>query len=166
MEVPPVIAVLRPIAVMACGLAAALLVSCSSAEKPADTPSDQSTPAAPASSAAPQAPLPPAPMSDEDQIREALKASQDAYNTQNWDAYLEMLCPVQRAKFTGEIMNMVKKGRAENGLSFMTVTSVAIDGDTAKATVEASNEVLGTQTLTLPLERSDGWKLCVKDGTV
>ena len=155
-------AVLRPVAAAACGLVAALLVSCSGSDKPADQPSAASSTGAPASAT----PLAPEPMSDADQIRESLKASQDAYNTQNWDAYLEMLCPVQRAKFTGEIMNMVKKGRAENGLSFMTVTNVTIDGDTAKATVEASNEIMGTQTLTLPLERSDGWKLCVKDGTV
>lgn len=150
------------VTLVVCGLTAALVVSCSGSEQPAGQSTGASSSASSVST--PVLPPPPAPLSDEDQVRDTLLATADAYNTQNWDAYLELLCPEQRAKFTGQIMDSVKKTRAQNGLSYMKVQKVTIDGDTAKATVEASNEVLGTQTLTMPLERSDGWKLCVKDG--
>jgi uncharacterized lipoprotein len=153
----------QPVVALVC--TALLLAACSSTSEPAAPSDGAAATSATSSSAAPVAPPPPpAPLSDEDQIKESLQAVQDAFNTQNWDAYLEMMCPVQRAKFTGNIMEMVKKTRLENGRSTMKVVSVVVSGDTAKATVEATNETAGTMNLVMPLERSDGWKLCVKDG--
>lgn len=156
----------RPVVAVACCLAAALLVSCSGSEPPPAESNSASTSAASSSSAAAAAPLPPAPapMSDEEQVAEALQIVQDAYNTQNWEAYLEMMCPDQRAKFIGNVMEGVKTTRLQNGLTNVKVLNVTVDGDTAKARVEASNEVLGTQEITMPFERSDGWKLCVREG--
>jgi hypothetical protein len=65
-----------------------------------------------------------------------------------------------RAKFTGPVMDYVKKGRAESGLTQATITSVTIDGDSATAAMNASNEALGTRSVTLPLKLEDGWKIC------
>jgi hypothetical protein len=106
------------------------------------------------------APAPSAPATDEDQIRQTLMAFQDSYNTQNWDAYLELMCTAMRAKFTGTVMNYVKKGRAQNGVSTVKILSIAISGDTATANLEGHNEALGTSTATLPLKLEDGWKIC------
>lgn len=105
-------------------------------------------------------PPPPPPMSDEDQVREAVKTFQDAYNVENWDAYRQMMCPAMRDQFAGPVMEMVKKTRADNGLTNATVSGVEIDGDTATATIESHNEAVGQRSVTLPLERSDGWKIC------
>ena len=49
-------------------------------------------------------------------------AFQDAYNTQNWDAYLELMCPSWRAQYTGPIMDATKRTRADQGLTTITVT--------------------------------------------
>lgn len=158
----------RPAVTVAVALAATALVSCSGSESaaPESTQAASVSDSATSASAAPAAPPAPAPapLTDEDQVKEALQITQDAYNTQNWDAYLEMMCPDQRAKFTGNVMEMLKTTRQQNGLTNVKVLNVTIDGDTAKARVEASNEVLGTQEITMPFERSDGWKLCVREG--
>lgn len=157
----------KPFVALVCGVTALLIASCSSGEQPAAPTEAPQAASETSTSAPPVAPPPsPAPLSDEEQIKESLQASQDAYNTQNWDAYLEMMCPVQRAKFTSSVMDMVKKGRLETGMSYMKVLEVAVDGDTAKVRVEATNETSGTMNLNLPVERSDGWKLCVKDGNI
>jgi len=158
-----VIALPRLAAVIA---AAALLAACSSAEQPAPQASSSgaSAVAAPSSSPSPTPPPAPPPMSDKDQIVAALQAVADSYNTKNWDAYLEMQCPAMRAKFTGPIMEQLKLTRDKQGLSSFKVIDVTIDGESAKVKVEASNETLGTQTLTMPMERSDGWKLCAPNG--
>jgi hypothetical protein len=57
------------------------------------------------------------PPSAEDQVRQTVMAFQDAYNTQNWDAYTDLMCSAMRAQFTGPVMGYVKKGRAETGLT-------------------------------------------------
>lgn len=98
--------------------------------------------------------------SAEDQVRQTVTAFQDAYNTQNWTAYTELMCSAMRAKFTGPVMDYVKKGRAEAGLTHITITSVTISGDTATAAMNSSNEALGTRSVTLPLKLEDGWKIC------
>ena len=105
----------------------------------------------------------PAP-SDDDQVREAVAAFQDAYNTQNWDAYLELMCPSWRAQYTGPVMDSTKKTRVDQGLTTVTVTSVRIVGDEATATVDAQNELLGRKTLDFTLVREDGWRMCMPNG--
>ncbi|MEB3982145.1 nuclear transport factor 2 family protein [Mycobacterium sp. 663a-19] len=111
---------------------------------------------APAPTAAPVAPP-----SAEDQIRQTVMAFQDAYNTQNWDAYTDLMCSAMRAQFTGPVMNYVKKGRAETGLTTIkAITSVTITGNTATATMDAQNEALGSRSVSLPLKLEDGWKIC------
>ena len=62
--------------------------------------------------------------SDDDQVRETVMAFQQAYNTQNWDTYLELMCPSWRAQYTGPVMDMTKKTRIDQGLTTMTVNSV------------------------------------------
>lgn len=91
-------------------------------------------------------------------------AFQQAYNTQNWDAYLELMCPSWRAQYTGPVMEMTKKTRIDQGLTTMTVNSVQILGDEATATVDAQNELLGRKTLDLKLVREDGWRVCMPSG--
>ena len=102
--------------------------------------------------------------SDDDQVRETVMAFQQAYNTQNWDTYLELMCPSWRAQYTGPIMDMTKKTRIDQGLTTMTVNSVQIVGDEATATVDAQNEMLGRKTIELKLVRDDGWRVCMPSG--
>lgn len=153
--------------VIATVITTAVLAGCSSAQQPA-APSASSSgsaqAAAPSSASSPTLPPAPPPLSDKDQVVAALQAVADAYNTKNWDAYLEMQCPAMRAKFTGPVMEQLKATRDKNGLSSFKVIDVTINGDSAKLKVQASNEALGTQELTMPMERSDGWKICVING--
>lgn len=109
---------------------------------------------------APLTPPPPTTESAEDQIRQTVMAFQDAYNTQNWDAYTELMCAAMRVEFTGSVMDYLKKSRAQNGLTTVKITSVAITGDTATATMDAQNEALGSRSVSLPLKLEDGWKIC------
>ncbi|WP_108055409.1 nuclear transport factor 2 family protein [Mycolicibacterium sp. BK634] len=141
-------------------LAAAALVACSSGGQPVSqqTGAPTSATAAPATTVA--APPPPPP-SDEDQIKETVLAYQDAYNTQNWDAYADLLCTAMRQKFTGVVMEMLKKTRHDNGLTQVKSITPQVTGDTAVVTMDAENETMGTSTVQLPLKREDGWKICV-----
>ncbi|MEO8813849.1 MAG: nuclear transport factor 2 family protein [Mycobacterium sp.] len=144
-------------------VAAALITSCTSTT--AGRPVAQQTSTATASAPAPTSttatvPAPAGLVSDEDQVRQAIQAFQDAYNAQDWAAYRALMCPSMHDEFTGPAMAMLKKARAEQGTSRSTVTEVSIDGDHAIVTLDAHNEVLGSRTLTMPLVRSDGWKVC------
>lgn len=142
-------------------VAAALTVSCSGSTGGTAVPQRATTSAsAPANS--PIAPPPPtAALSEEDQVRETVMAFQDAYNTRNWDAYTELMCSSMRAKFTGPVMDYVKKGRADTGMTTIkAITSVLITGETATATMDSENEAMGSRSVTLPLKREDGWKIC------
>lgn len=120
------------------------------------------TTTAAAGSAPSSAPAPPTPttVSGQDQIRQTVTAFQDAYNTQNWQAYTELMCTAMRAQFTGPVMDYVKKGRTEAGLTQVTITSVTVTGDTATVAMNSTNEALGTRSVTLPLKLEDGWKIC------
>jgi hypothetical protein len=144
--------------------AAAMTASCSLVT--GGTPVAQhGSASAPASAAAPTnsaaTPAPPTPVSAEDQIRQTLMAFADAANTQNWDAYLELMCSAMRVKFTGPVMDYVKKGRAESGMTTIkAITSIVITGDTATARMDTENESLGTRSVTMPLKLEDGWKVC------
>jgi hypothetical protein len=100
-------------------------------------------------------------VSDEDQVRQTVKAFQDAANTENWDAYLELMCAPMRAKFTGTVMDYLKKDRERTGVTTATITSVSITGDNATVTMNSRNEALGSASVSLPLKREeDGWKIC------
>jgi hypothetical protein len=148
-----------------CGLAlaAAITASCSTVtggtaiSQHSGAPSSANATAPTNSVAAP--PPPPVP-SAEDQIRQTIFAFQDAYNTQNWDAYTELMCSAMRAEFTGPTMDYLKKGRAQNGLTTVTITSIVVTGATATAAMNAQNEALGSGSFTLPLKLEDGWKIC------
>ncbi len=125
------------------------------------TPALPHTSAPTSATAAPtNSPAPPAPPSDEDQIRQTVMAFQDAYNTQNWGAYTELMCSAMRAEFTGPTMDYLKKSRTQNGLTTVKITSVAISGDTATVAMDAQNEALGSASVSLPLKLEDGWKIC------
>lgn len=122
------------------------------------TPAPVAAPPAP-----PPATEPPPPPSDEDQIRQTVQAFQDAYNTQNWDAYKQQMCPAMRDQFTdGPVMDILKKTRADSGMTRAKVGAVHIDGDTATVILESQNEAAGNLAPTLPLQRTDGWKICVQ----
>ncbi|MEZ0350587.1 hypothetical protein [Mycobacterium sp. pR1184] len=148
----------------AIGVAAALATSCTTVTGGSALPQKTGTAASPTVAAPSGRPAPPAPSSSpsaEDQIRETLMAFQDAYNTQNWDAYLQLMCTAMRNQFSGTAMNYVKKGRAQNGVTTIkNISNIAITGNTADATFEGQNETLGTRTVSLPLKLEDGWKIC------
>ncbi|MCV7199029.1 Rv0361 family membrane protein [Mycobacterium angelicum] len=127
-----------------------------SAPAPAPAPGTRS---APTGSVA--VPLPPPPVTAEDQIRETLTVFQDAYNTQNWDAYLELMCSAMRAKFTGTTLDYVKKNRAATGITRIeSVTAISITGDTATVVFQGRNEAIGNRSITVRLKLEDGWKIC------
>ncbi|QUR69976.1 nuclear transport factor 2 family protein [Mycobacterium spongiae] len=103
-----------------------------------------------------------APPSDQDQVRAAIKAFQDAANSQNWDAYLAAMCPAMRATFTAPIMEQVKTNRAADGITIVTVLGVTITGDTAKADLDSTNELIGSMQVSMTLARTEeGWKICM-----
>jgi hypothetical protein len=140
----------------------ALGAACSRGEVPAreeTSASAQSTQsAAPATTTTAQVP-------DDDQlVREAVMTFQDAYNTQNWDAYLDAMCPSWAAQYTGPVMDLTKKTRVDQGLTTVKVMTVQVVGDEATATVDAQNEMLGRKTVELKLVRDDGWRVCMPNG--
>lgn len=143
--------------------ATGLAISCSHPTAgtaiPARTSASTTAPAATHTSAPAAAPTSTA-TSDEDQARQTVQAFNDAYNTQNWQAYTELMCTAMRAQFTGVVMDYVKKGRASNGPNTIKSMTIAITGDTASATINGANEALGPGTIKLPLKREDGWKVC------
>ncbi|AEF34065.1 MULTISPECIES: nuclear transport factor 2 family protein [Mycobacteriaceae] len=142
-----------------------LVTSCSSSLTAGTPVTEHSASPAPSAVAppSPPAPEPPPPPSDDDQIRQTVQAFQDAYNTQNWDAYKEQMCPAMRDQFTdGPVMDLLKKTRADGGLTRATVSAVDIDGDVATVTLDSQNEASGNLAPTLRLERGDGWKICVR----
>ena len=142
-------------------------VGCGSDAKPAQTTasSSSSSSASTTTAAAPPPSVLP-PTSDTDQIREAVTAFSDAYNTQNWAAYNELMCQRMREQFNGPAMDLLKKTRATNGLSqVIGVDDVVIDGVNATAKMDAQNEVLGRQTIEMKLAQDqDGWKVCMPAG--
>ena len=149
----------RLIAAAAVALAAAVVGSCTTSGTPTAQKSTTSSAGSATSASATAAPEPTA-KSDEDQVRDTIYAFQDAYNTENWDAYMQLLCNAMREQFTGAAMDMLKKGRKDNGLTQVISVKAKIDGDRATATMDAQNEVLGRQNVDLPLVREDGWKIC------
>ncbi|OBI45950.1 hypothetical protein A5707_22510 [Mycobacterium kyorinense] len=85
----------------------------------------------------------------------------DAYNTENWDAYTELMCAPMRARFTGTVMDYLKKDRTNTGVTTVSITSVSVDGDNAIVTMDSHNEALGSASASLPVKRDeDGWKIC------
>ncbi|MGH3525556.1 MAG: nuclear transport factor 2 family protein [Mycobacterium sp.] len=143
-------------------LVSALAVSCTTAGTPVAEPTTTPSATVPApTSATASAVPPPTVASDEDQIRQTMQAFQDAYNTENWAAYRELMCPSMREQFTGTVMDTLKKTRRDQGLTQATVNSATIDGDTAMVMIDFQNETLGEKELMWPFERSDGWKVCM-----
>jgi hypothetical protein len=153
----------RRAAAVAASMVVLLVASCSHSTGGTATPGHTSAPttaaAAPRTSAT-ATPTSSAPVSDEDQAKDTVKAFGDAYNSQNWEAYSELMCAAMRNQFTGVVMDYVKKGRVNNGPNTIKSVTVAIDGDTATATINGANEALGPGTIKLPLKREDGWKVC------
>jgi hypothetical protein len=138
-----------------------LVTSCGKDDAPAAESTQNASASSTATTAAPLPP-PPAPMSDEEQVRQAVRAFQDASNTQNWDAYLDAMCPAMRAQFTGPIMDSVKKNRASVGITTANVESVTFKGDKATAVLDATNELAGNMKVPIELARGDdGWAVCV-----
>jgi hypothetical protein len=153
------------LAVAAAATAAVLLTaSCSHSTGGTAAPGRSSAPttaAAPAPhTSAAAAPTTLAAESDEDQAKDTVKAFGDAYNSQNWEAYGELMCAAMRTQFTGVAMDYVKKGRVQNGPATIRSVSVSIDGDAATATIDGASEGLGPGKITMPLKREDGWKVC------
>jgi hypothetical protein len=153
---------------LAAGLAvliiAAAVAGCGSEPKPGQASSASSSSTSPgAVAASPAAPTPTPPASDEDQIRETVMAFQDAYNTQNWAAYNELMCAKMREQFSGPTMDRLKKFRADQGLTqIVGISDVVIDGVNATVKMDAQNELLGRQTVPLKLAQDpDGWKVCM-----
>jgi hypothetical protein len=150
------------------GLAlAATITACGSDATPAATKSPSSSASSSVSSTVAAAPSPPPPpLSDADQIRQTLTAFQDAFNTQNWTAYLELTCQPMREQFNGPAMDLLKKTRADNGIAqIVGVSDVVVDGVKATAKMDAQNAVLGRLTIDMKLAQDqDGWKVCMPAG--
>jgi hypothetical protein len=148
----------RVLAVLAATLVTvAVGAGCSRGTVPAAGETSEGSPQAAATATRTTVPA----LSDEDQVREAVLAFQDAYNTQNWDAYLELMCPSWAAQFTGPVMDTLKKGRSDSGMTSADVKSVRIVGDEATATIDSLNEMMGRKTVDLQLVREDGWRVCM-----
>jgi len=142
-------------------LAAVMLTSCARGQVQPAQQSSATSSAASTSTAAPATPsTSPTPVSDADQVRAAVLAFQDAYNTQKWDDYLAGMCTAWRAQMAPLIDN-VKKTRTDQGLTTITVTGVNVTGDSATATLDAQNELLGRKTIEMKLLRENGWKVCM-----
>jgi hypothetical protein len=144
--------------------AAVMTASCSSSTGGTAIPhgSQVSTPG-PASATRPSPPAAAptsAAVSDEDQVRQTVSAFNDAYNSQNWQAYAELMCVAMRNQFTGVVMDYVKKNRANTGANTIKSIAVTISGDSATASITGTNEAIGSGTISLPLKREDGWKVC------
>lgn len=139
-------------------LLAAVISACAREDSPAAQTSSSTT----SSASAPATTNPPAaaPKSDDEQIRDTVMAFQDAFNTQNWDAYLNLMCRAMRDQFTEPVMARLKTTRADQGLTQVISVTPKVNGDNATATLDAQNEVLGRQTVDIPLLREDGWKIC------
>ena len=58
------------------------------------------------------------------------------------------------------IMDYVKKNRANTGANTIKSIAVTINGDDATASITGTNEAVGSGTISLPLKREDGWKVC------
>ncbi|UZK92623.1 hypothetical protein OIO89_00535 (plasmid) [Mycobacterium ulcerans] len=55
-----------------------------------------------------------------------------------------------------------QKNRAADGLTTVTVLGVTITGDTAKADLDSTNELIGSMQVSMTLARTeDGWKICM-----
>jgi rhamnose utilization protein RhaD (predicted bifunctional aldolase and dehydrogenase) len=146
-------AALRRVAVGAAVLAVAVIAaSCSSSTGGTAVPQHSAT--------SKPAPASAAPVSDEDQVRQTVSAFNDAYNSQNWEAYTELMCVAMRNQFTGVVMDYVKKNRANTGANTIKSIAVTISGDSATASITGTNEAIGSGTISLPLKREDGWKVC------
>ena len=146
-------------------LTVGLLAACSTSTTAGTAVTERSSAPAPVAAppSAPAVATPPPPLSDEDQIRQTVQAFQDAYNTQNWDSYKQQMCPAMRDQFAdGRVMDILKKSRADGGMTAAKVSKVDITGDTAIVTLDSTNEALGNVHPTLPLQRGDGWKICVQ----
>jgi len=144
--------------------AAVVIASCSSSTGGTATPQRSATskpaPVSTSGTNPPAAPPAPAAVSDEDQVRQTVRAFNDAYNSQNWEAYTELMCVAMRNQFTGVVMDYVKKNRANTGANTIKSIAVTINGDTATASITGTNEAIGSGTITLPLKQEDGWKVC------
>lgn len=145
-------------------VATLLATSCSNSTGGTATP-QRSTPSTAASAStshanSPAAAPPSAAVSDEDQVRQTVNAFNDAYNSQNWEAYTELMCAAMRAQFAGVVMDYVKRNRANTGVNTIKSIAVTITGDTATANITGTNEAAGSGTITMPLKQEDGWKVC------
>lgn len=138
-------------------IAAAVVAGCTHATDGIATPARTLTPgnsaaAVPSTSTAP---------SDEDAAIATVKAFADSYNSQNWEAYVELMCAPMRAKFTGVVMDYLKKGRIQSGPTTASGITITINGDNATASFDSHNEAMGSRRVSIPLKREeDGWKVC------
>ena len=149
---------------VAVAVVAALVVAVAPAWSRGEAPAAEQTGAAPPATNTTSATASPTPVSDEDLVRETVLTFQNAYNTQNWDAYFAAMCPAWRDKYTEPMIEAMKETRAAQGLTTVTVTGVQVTGDTATATLDARNELLGQKTIELNLVREDGWNVCMHTG--
>lgn len=139
----------------------ALTAACAPSTEGTATTARSATPSAAAAPTPHTAPAPaPPPPSDQQSAEQAVTAINDAYDAQNWVAYTALMCTAMRAQYTGVVMDSLKKTRIQNGPTTIKSMTIAIDGDTATATINAVSEGLGAGTISIPLKREGGWKVC------
>lgn len=141
----------------AAGLLVALTVLSAGAPALADPTLGSLEPPAPAPPprAAPRAPAASSSGADEAAIRQAVQASTGAYNAENWDVFMALICSARQASFP---LEMIKGQRADRGPMQTTVTAVTVTGDSATATTVMSDRF--TVTTPYHMVREGGWKIC------
>lgn len=121
-----------------------------------DLPTLLRTAAATLAAAAPRSAAP----SQDHQGRATVTAVNGGYNGHNGQARTELMCAAMRAQLTGVVIEALKPNRADTGVNTIGSMAVAIAGDTATASITGTDEASGTGTITLPLKRDDGRKVC------
>jgi hypothetical protein len=153
---------------MACALASC---STSTGGQPTAQPATSSPPPSATSTtttAAPPGAPDPGLGDDNAQIRNAIQALQDAYNTSNWAAFKAQLCPSLADQYTDDYL---QQQRDDDGLLTILVGSVALTGDTATVITNPNLEhgtgfaLTEAKTVVHMLiyrmqRQSDGWKIC------
>jgi hypothetical protein len=156
----------------------AAVASCTTAGQPVATPPSSSAASATSSAPAPSPALPAPPPrpgapdaalgGDDAQIRGAVQALQDAYNTSNWATFKAQLCPSMSAQYSDAFL---QQQRDRDGLATLMVGSISLTGDTASTIVnpalehgpgfELTQGKTDLHMLIYQMQRQgDGWKIC------
>ena len=92
---------------------------------------------------------------DEAAVRQSLATSTEAYNSENWDVFINLICNASRPAFP---LEMIKRQRTDRGPMQVTVNSVSVNGDHATAQTTMSDRT--TVNAPYHMVREGAWKVC------